>query len=304
MSHNAQGNGLPAIGDLRNRVGQVRLEKGSWNTNGVNDFYLVAWDFAVPCEYEKCVVYDRCTYVRKWTMKEGKEGLGKAGRTDKCVMQMRYIRNVMFAFARKMKKDKRNEHEDVIKFGFSLIPLYAQLFKFKLYEFGNNDVMVYSARGDSKINPVYKEIREIIKTIHGVWRDIGSGIKMEKSPSEIGDDAFLDALYCVNDNPKNNDDNNITVSDEKGSGIDFDGDQYDKNEDEISEDGIPVDEIEQYNTLFDTNKRKQTPKVLKKSTKRKRKRKKEPKITVRVLSPLQRAGLRDVGERPNTEVRK
>lgn len=265
---NTVNKGLPATGDIRNRIGQIRLEKGQWNAKGVKDFYLVAWDFAVPCDYEKCVVYDRCTYLEKWTMREGKEGLGKAGRTDKCVMQMRYLRNVMTAFVGKMKQTQKNEQEDIIKFGFSLLPLYAQLFKFKLYEFGNNDVMVYSARGDSKINPVYKEIREIIKTIHGVWRDIGAGIKMEKNPTEIGDGAFIDALYCVGEDDKQREE-----APDSGSGIQF----SEEDAEEVSEKGTGLD-IE----IPDEKPKKADRR------KRKKKRKKVKKEPVVVLSPLQK----------------
>ena len=260
------GNRLP--NHIRDNVGKVLLEKGTWRIDEENEFFLNAWDFSIPCAREKCVVHSRCIYVRHWNMREDK--LGSPGYTDKCKMQQRYLRSVIYAFVDKMRRAGKNEQEQVLKLGYSLIPLYAQLFKFKLYEYANNDVMVYSPRGDSKINPVYKEIREIIKTIGGVWREIGGSVK-EADTSAVGDDAFIDALYCVNE-----DDKVRESGSEEGSGVDF-GEESSA----VSEEGEGLDV-----DYSDVKHKKRDPRTFDKKQKRKRKKVKKEKPVV--LSPMQR----------------
>ncbi len=281
------GNRLP--GTVRNHIGAGKIEKGSWVENAENKFYLLAWDFAIPCTYETCPLYQKCTYVTQWMMR--KDELGEPGRTDQCRMQQRYIKSIIYSFVEKMTNAKKTEQENVIKLGFHLIPLYSQLFKFKMHEYGNKEIVMWTSRGDSKINPVYKEIREIIKTITSVWKDIGSSVKMKANPTTIGDTAFIDAMYSVSEVDDEvsevSDDEDIgevdEEVDEKGSGVDFGEEEV-----EADEKGTGID-IDKYNVADECTKVKERNYSYIERTdkttpikRKKKKRKKKPRLKKKV----------------------
>lgn len=294
----------PGIPKGIHNLGQMVLEKGGWYYGSDYDqkeFNLIAWDFASDCTGDKCPVFNRCMYLNGW---EGK---------DRCRMQQQYFLHIIRAFASAAgKNDERVGQEDVIRFGYSLLPLYGQLFRFKLFELGNSELLTLNARGEVRINPIYKEIREIIKTIHGVWRDICQSIKPEKEKAAVpglGDDAFIDALYCVGEKPKGK----TVAPDDDGSGMDFDG------EEEIPDgDGVAVD-MDEYNTVEEcrpvtrSNKKHALDKVdwKLKEKRRREKKAKEPKPVRKrkelkqVLSPMQKIRKRNAEERAaNMEIKK
>jgi hypothetical protein len=121
---------------------------------------------------------------------------------------------------------------------------------------------------------VYKEIREIIKTITTVWKDIGDSVKMRVNPTSIGDGAFIDAMYSTLDQGDESEEQQNTS--DKGSAWDFDEEEHE----EVEEDGSGID-IEKYNTL-ETGKRtgnkniSYIEKTSTKSTTKKSRRKKKP----------------------------
>lgn len=224
MSRTGTGNPIPH--GVQNRLGDVRLEKGRWG-NKEDSIYILAWDFAEDCTGIKCPLYEKCEYIQI-------QKSVPCERTSKCALQQKYLKSVMKAVVEKMKKNKATE-ETVIKLGYHLIPLYAQLFKFKMWETYNKEIIIYS-QGSPKVHPVYKEMREIIKTLTSVWKDIGSVFKEKADPGKVGDGAFIDAMYGVVDEEE---------EDPKGSGIDFDeGDEGDYDEEE-SEEGTGLDELDQ-----------------------------------------------------------
>lgn len=247
-----EGNVIPK-GNLKNKIGNAVLEKGAWQYGNKEEenFYLIAWDFATDCTGKDCPLYSKCHYTKQW----------EVNKTNKCRMQLRYMKNVIFAFVDKMRKAKKSDQEDIIKLGYHLLPLYAQLFKFKVWEHGNSELVIHSSRGDPRVHPVYKEIREIIKTITNVWRDIGDKVGKQDDPGKIGDGAFIDALYTVEDGE---------VKDDKGSGLDFDEEQS-----EVNDKGEGLD-IDVYNTAALPKKVDNKPK--KKKKKRKRVKKEKPKV--------------------------
>jgi len=73
--------------------------------------------------------------------------------------------------------------------GMHLLPLYKVLCRLKMEEIliRSQDVVLENARGVRYINPVYKEIRETIKLIQAMWRDIG--LKKALTPT-VPDDPF------------------------------------------------------------------------------------------------------------------
>lgn len=223
MARTKGGNAIP--GRVNTFLGDVRLEKGRWG-EGQNSFFLLAWDFAEDCTGNDCPIYEKCYYMQNWKSIPCEQ-------TSKCALQQKYLKNVMKAVVEKMQKNKATE-ETVIKLGYHLIPLYAQLFKFKMWETYNREIIVYS-QGSPKVHPVYKEMREIIKTLTSVWKDIGSVFKEKADPSKVGDGAFIDAMYSY-------DGDSEEVS-SKGSGIDFESEDDNSNDDNESGSGASGFEV-------------------------------------------------------------
>lgn len=175
---------------VQNHLGKGRLEKGRWN-----EYYLISWDFAEECQGKKCCLYDICDYQNYWNMR--KEGQGKPGYTNKCMMQQRYLKNVLHAVMESMTKRKDSSKEAIIRMGYHMMPLYSQLFKMKLYEYANKQLVYSTDKGGPKVHPIYKEIREILKTIEGVWARIAGPKKTRKSATEIGDGSYIEAMYEI-----------------------------------------------------------------------------------------------------------
>jgi hypothetical protein len=207
----AWGQGIPT--GVQNKLGDGRLEKGRWGQQG---FYLLAWDFADLCTGQECPLADICEY-------RGRRIGGKDN--PKCKMQQRYLKNVMSAVVSKLHRKNEVTEEGVIKLGYHMLPLYAQLFKFKCYEYrGGHDLVYTSDKGTPKVHPVYKEIREIIKTITGVWKEIGGADTQGLDPSQVGSRSFTEALYGQTEGVSNQGGGEQSGGDssEEGTGIDFD----------------------------------------------------------------------------------
>lgn len=204
---------------IQNHLGSGKIEKGRWKLYGETSedgFYLLAWDFARKCDGKKCPIWHLCEYKDSWMMREDKQG--EPGATSNCMLHQRYLKNVIHAVVQKMKDRKDVTQEGVIKLGYQLLPLYDQLFKFKMWEYGNEELVYISEKGTPKVHPVYKEIREIVKTISGVWREIGGMDKAPANPKDVGDESFIDAVSSATDQESQEVAENVS---QEGTGMDF-----------------------------------------------------------------------------------
>jgi len=88
-------------------------------------------------------------------------------RIIKCGVTTQYLRGtaeVIFNnFASLLSED------DFYRLGMHLMPLYRMLIKLKIHELGVRRAVTTSDRGVTKANPIYKEIRETIKSIEAMW---------------------------------------------------------------------------------------------------------------------------------------
>lgn len=209
---------------IQNRLGSGKLEKGNWPNNIDDDnVYLIAWDFAHECNGPDCPVFDICEYKKYWQMKQ--EDLGKPGVTNKCMLQQRYMKHVIHAVMEHLNTGKMNQ-KDILKMGYHILPLYSQLFKFKLWEYGNSELVYISEKGTPKVHPVYKEIREIIKTITMIWKDMSGDARNPRKADmdKIGDSSFIDAMHEGFEDTNEETDEVST----DGVGIDFENDEKPK----------------------------------------------------------------------------
>ena len=212
--------------NIKGSMGSGILEKGRWGlTNGKdNSVYLLLWDFVGKCNKSKCSLYNICEYRKSYLMSPD-----NPMRTDKCLLHLRYLKNVVSAVMEKVDNKGEMKHEQVLKLGYSMLPLYTQLFKFKLWEYSNNDIMMQTKDG-VKVHPIYKEIRDTIKTINSMWKEVVGSSGKSADPSKMGDAAFIDAMYSVEEGGHDN---------TKGSGIDFDS--SDDSDSSSGNDGAGID---------------------------------------------------------------
>lgn len=177
-----------------NRAGSLRMNRGEI-TKRVGSQTMIMWDVAMNCLFKECPFYERCPYVVKWRNKYDSEG-----RTKKCRAQIEYTNTIYRAMMDRFDAARITD-EQVAKIGLQIIPLYTQLFKMKMIEYslGYDKVAQFGAKGGISIHPVYKEIRELIKTINSVWKGVGSeniknGRKSSKDVKEdvegFGDTSF------------------------------------------------------------------------------------------------------------------
>lgn len=116
---------------------------------------LVAWDCVPDCDIDACPLGNTCTYQHK---------------SNKCALQTEYLQSFIDMTLRTYRSISE---DDMFKIGMHIIPLYSNLCRMKIVEKGLREVTYIDAKGNPKVHPVFKEIREIIKVITSLWKDMG-----------------------------------------------------------------------------------------------------------------------------------
>lgn len=197
---------------IKNKIGKLSVDKGTWR--GIP---LVLWDFTQECDRSRCMIADYCPYE---TLKvKSSKNTKEQKYIYKCVLHAKYLRSVLSAALNKL-DDKTMTMENSVKLGYHLIPLYNQLFKFKLVEYGmqHEPVLEQSERGGLKINPIFKEIRDTISAVDKVWKSIGRLTGKPPNP-DMGDGEFIEALFGDEESGFNDEEEADT---DEGTGFDFD----------------------------------------------------------------------------------
>ena len=119
---------------------------------------VVVWASLSDCE-EECPLYETC---------EAKKDSEK-----KCSLMREYFSHIINS-AIAVHGSYFNEKIGV-SIGMNIMPLYAQLFKFKILEksLKMNELIRVNKKGDMMIHPLYKEMRECVKLLDGLWGRIG-----------------------------------------------------------------------------------------------------------------------------------
>lgn len=161
--------------DLELRKGEVR-----------DGIMLFGWDAVQNCHPSTCPVRDRCVTKKK----------------EKCVVQMQYLETVVGSI---LKRYKYLDETTLFKIGMHLLPLYSHLCRLKILEMTResvDDITYTTPKGMIVVHPVYKEIRETLKAIHVMWRDLDLGstppdVKPQNGngDSDEGDNEHGDPSY-------------------------------------------------------------------------------------------------------------
>ena len=161
---------------IRERIGGIAIHKGKKSGAETS---IVMWDAVPRCDTETCPIVDMCPY--------NKNGL--------CTLRSNYQKHVVDTV---LGCFEDISGEEMLQIGMHLIPLYSQLIQMKILAL-NAPPMVVS-RGSLVPNPIFKEIRVIIREISACLREIGisgaSSLKGGNIPKMPGvDDGRGDRSY-------------------------------------------------------------------------------------------------------------
>ena len=160
------------------KIGALHLDKGLVR----KDVSMFAWDGVQTCDPTTCIVVDQCSYIKR----------------GKCAVQMKYLEALYNAI---LGTYKYMDDVMLFKIGMQIIPLYVQLVKMQMLELSLTSPIYTSEKGNILPHPVYKEIRETLKTIYTMWKDLDLSFTFNAKPglgpksSEFGDDVNGDPNY-------------------------------------------------------------------------------------------------------------
>lgn len=130
--------------------GKLPVEKGP----ALN---MRVWQNIHRCE-EDCPARDLCTY--------DKENLAQ------CQVAADYLKDIYYMLTRRADSARVLDERRSTAIGIMLIPMYSQLIRLLIAEFGVTHVTYTTDKGSIMINPIFKEIRATIKDIHGLEKSL------------------------------------------------------------------------------------------------------------------------------------
>ncbi|MDX9788991.1 MAG: hypothetical protein RBT11_19610 [Desulfobacterales bacterium] len=137
--------------------GRNKFAKGAVDGKDGSKVSFVSWDMIKDCDAETCAMAALCPYAK----------------TGICKVEQQYIRAV-FSPLNELIEASPNAFV-FNQVGLQLIPLYHHLIKLKMIELSiGRDGMVYKdPKGQLKVHPIYKEIRDTMNAINRQWREGG-----------------------------------------------------------------------------------------------------------------------------------
>jgi hypothetical protein len=157
-------------------IGVPVLSKGMYGK-----YPVVMWDAVNTCRGLSCTLGSNCTYF-----------IARGGVTTgyKCDLEVRYLAYV-FDTIMAVTQKREMSAEVLHTVGLFIVPLYHHLIKFKKAEYGLRGVV----DGLGKVSPIYKEIREIMRTIRGMMADLAEKTGGGLTPGEVEDVVDAAILY-------------------------------------------------------------------------------------------------------------
>lgn len=164
--------------NARQRLGNIQIHKGATK----DGMPVVMWDAVPQCIPESCKMEEVCPYTH----------------AGKCGVKLKYLGHVYESLLGQV---DRNDAIALFKIGFHLVPLYGHLIQFKMEEYGAK-VMCVQGNGKRYINPIFKEIRETVKVISAVMKDMKGSVEADIMRDMItnGDEDYYDSLFSNDGN--------------------------------------------------------------------------------------------------------
>ena len=166
---------------IREKIGGVVIHKGKTSKE---ETPIVLWDAVPQCDPETCIIEDMCPYQK----------------IGKCTLRGNYQKHIVDTVLGCFDEVTPDQ---MLKIGMHLIPLYSQLILMKMQALKAPAMVI--ARGSLVPNPIFKEIRNIIREVSFVLRDLGvsadpllKGGDVPKKPSDgKGSRTYYDSLMEV-----------------------------------------------------------------------------------------------------------
>lgn len=167
-------------------AGEMVLSKGAVRDNVT----FFCFDSVRDCNEDQCRLSDKCQYP-----KEGK-----------CGVLMQYLDCLYKAI---LGTYRYLDEAMLFKIGMQIVPLYLMLAKMQMAEMELTSITYVTEKGSVAAEPIYKEIRETMKAIHTMWKDLdlsfsfngrvdpknaGSGTAV---PDKNGDNERGDPTYAA-----------------------------------------------------------------------------------------------------------
>jgi len=142
------------------------------NQRKLQDETFPVWTAIQDCDMENCPSYQICPYFTTELNR-------------KCVVVMKYLKQVEKMILDNLASEMDNF--DLFRVGMQIIPLYKQLARFKILEMAlqTSQIPEMTKSGTTKIHSLFKEIREVIKTIDSTWRELGVGKKSQPDVADL-----------------------------------------------------------------------------------------------------------------------
>lgn len=153
--------------DFKRKLGNLNIHKGK-----LDEVPITMWDAVPLCNEETCPIAESCPY----------------NKTGRCTVRVKYLANVFDAVSN---LPENLDPITILKIGMHIIPIYSQLCRFKMVEY-NSATMVADAKGNLKVNPIFREIRETIKAASSLLQDLNTSVN--GLPND-GDQDYYDSLF-------------------------------------------------------------------------------------------------------------
>ena len=139
---------------------------------------VITWQSFSPCHKSDCPISPSCPYP---------------GKSNRCEVEVKFIQCAIKAIIDANQLTETQVHHA----GVALMPLYSHLVRFKLVEYSLKTPTINNGKG---IHPIYKEIRETVKTINKIWTDLfrietKSAVPDLGEMLEHGDPEYIKNLY-------------------------------------------------------------------------------------------------------------
>ncbi len=149
-------------------IGAMTLTKGPFKGKT-----LISWDAVMDCT-EDCPINDRCPYDRTRRL---------------CELRRRYLESVLISVENGLKGEAIDDL-DIVQVGLLLVPLFSQLVTFKIKAHSLGDQIMYG----KGVHPVYKEIRQCIRSISDIIGDLKMKGSEKKKGLLDGDSDYYDRM--------------------------------------------------------------------------------------------------------------
>jgi hypothetical protein len=146
-------------------VGELALDKGQIANRKMS---LFALDTVQDCDHNRCPIEEKCSYQK----------------FGKCSVQMKYLEALYGAILGTY--GKYLDEAMLFKIGMQIVPLYVMLVKMQMVEMSLDGPTYETEKGAVLAHPIYKEIRETLKTIHTMWKDLDLSFSFGQKPDPGG----------------------------------------------------------------------------------------------------------------------